>query len=86
MTIFEVHDIFVLKDGKTVFAGCYVSGSKSFGVYRASIGGRDLGLINLREEMILSSKDTADIALCTFDDVSRADFDLGKRVLLTLSE
>lgn len=86
MTIFEVHDIFVLKDGKTVFAGRYSSGVKVFGAYRVSIDGRDTGVVNIREEMIFSSKDKTDIALCTFDDLSRDDFDLRKKILLTLDE
>ena len=86
MTTFEVHDVFVLKDGKTVFAGSYSSGAKTFGTYRVSVDGRDVGLINVREEMVFPAKGTTDIALCTLDKISRAELDLNRKVVLTLQD
>ncbi|MDX4957166.1 hypothetical protein [Delftia acidovorans] len=84
MTIFEVHNVFVLKDGKTVFAGSYSSGAKTFGTYRVSVDGKNMGLINVREEMVFPAKRTTDIALCTFDDVSLAELDVNRKIVLTL--
>jgi len=86
MTTFDVHDVFVLKDGKTVFAGSYSAGAKTFGTYRVSVDGRDVGLINIREEMIFPAKGTADIALCTFDEIPRAELDMNRKVVLTLQD
>lgn len=84
MTIFEVHNIFILKDGKTVFAGAYSSGAKTFGTYRVSVDGQYVGLINIREEMVFPSKRTTDLALCTFDEVSLAELDVNRKIVLTL--
>ena len=86
MTTFDVHDVFVLEDGKTVFVGSYSLGTKTFGTYRISVDGRDVGLINVGEEMTFPSKGTTDIALCTFDEISRAKLDLNQKVVLTLQE
>lgn len=86
MTTFEVHDIFVLGDGKTVFAGSYSSGELTLGIYKVSVGGMDLGSISIREKMIFSSKGATDVALCTVDKVERDELDLNKAVVLTLCE
>jgi hypothetical protein len=86
MTVFEVHEVFMLDNGKTVFAGNYSSGAKTLGAYRVSVGGRYIGLINIREEMHFPSKGTTDLALCTFDEISRAELDVNKKIVLTLSE
>ena len=86
MTVFEVRGVFFLENGTTVFAGNYSSGAKTMGTYRVSVGGRDIGLINIREEMHFPSKGTTDLALCTSDEISRVELDVSKKMVLTLSE
>lgn len=86
MTIFDVHDIFFLQDGKTVFAGSYSSGSKTVGAYRISVDGRDIGVINISEEMTFPSKNRTDIALYTFDPIRRDQIDSNRKIALILSE
>jgi hypothetical protein len=82
MDEFKVKDVFFLGDGKIVFAGECTTGSQVNGLYELCIDGQAVATLTIVGEMHFPSKGTTDIAIYTFDKVTKDQVDLNRNMVL----
>lgn len=84
ITAFKVTNVFYLEDGKTVFSGKFIAGFKTFGLYALKIDNAIAAEIIVSGEMLFPSKNIDEIAIYTYDQVPKYDFNSNITVILSL--